>query len=176
MATTGDDPHERFISLMTRHQPDLRAFLSSVVWDRHRVEDLLQEAALVLWRKFDTYDPSRSFGAWARGIALNLVRQSLERSRTPEMRLSAPALEAVARAYDRGPAFGSDRQEALRTCLERLPDHSRRLLRMRYEEALPLERMARKLEKRLEAVHMTLSRIRTKLLQCVRQRLALGGR
>ena len=170
------DPHERFISLMTRHQPDIRAFLSSVVWDRHRVEDLLQETALVLWRKYDTYDPSRSFGAWARGIALNLARQSQDRHKASEVALSAPALQAVARAYDATPEFGSDRQEALRTCLEGLPDPSRRILALRYENSMTLDAIARRLEKRLEAVHMTLSRIRAKLLSCVRQKIAASGR
>lgn len=176
MTQPGPNPQEQFIALMTRHQPDLRAFLSSVVWDRHRVEDLLQEAALVLWRKFDTYEASRPFGAWARGIAANLVKQSLDRSRAGEAALSAPALKAVVRAYDEGKEFDSDRQEALRACLERLPEHSRRLLTLRYENSLSLDAISRRLEKRLEAVHMMLSRIRAKLFDCVRQRLATSGR
>ena len=176
MVEPSPDPHEQFIALMTRHQPDIRAFLSSVVWDRHRVEDLLQETALVLWRKFDTYDPARSFGAWARGIALNLARQNQDKKKTADLALSIPALEAVSRAYDATPEFGSDRQEALRACLEGLPDQSRRLLTLRYESALSLDSIARRMEKRLEAVHMMLSRIRSKLLQCVRQKLAAWGR
>jgi RNA polymerase sigma-70 factor (ECF subfamily) len=110
------DRHEKFISLMMRHQADLRAFLSSAVWDRHLCEDLMQEVALVLWRKFDAYDESRSFGAWARGIALNLLKQSLTEGGRRGVALSEEALQAVSRAYEEAPEFGPERQEALRAC------------------------------------------------------------
>jgi RNA polymerase sigma-70 factor (ECF subfamily) len=166
------DRQEKFISLMMREQADLRAFLSSVIWDRHRCEDLLQEVALVLWRKFDTYDESRSFGAWARGVALNLVRQTLDDARRRGLALSEAALQALDQAYEDAPRFAPERQEALRACLGTLPPQSRNLLTLRYERSMTLAAIAGSLQKSLEAVHMLLSRIRVALLRCVQQRLS----
>ena len=69
------DRHEQFLRLFLTHQADVRAFIGSLVRDAHAREDLFQEAALVCWRDFGRYDPARSFGAWARGIAANKVKQ-----------------------------------------------------------------------------------------------------
>jgi len=170
------DKQEKFISLMMREQADLRAFLSSVIWDRHRCEDLTQEVALVLWRKFDSYDESRSFGGWARGVALNLVRQTLDEGRRRGTALSEAALHALDRAYEEAPRFAPERQDALRACLGTLPPQSRSLLTMRYEQAMTLGSMAGTLQKSLEAVHMLLSRIRVALLRCIQQRLSSVAR
>lgn len=166
------DSHERFVSLLIRHQPDLRAFVGSAVWDRHLCEDLAQEVALVLWRKFDTFDESRSFGAWARGVAVNLIRQRLADRSRGGLALTDEALEVLSRVYEETPAFGPEKQDALRACLGQLAPEARRIVSLRYEESLSLEAMAQTLNKSFEAVHMLLSRIRAKLLECMKHRLA----
>jgi RNA polymerase sigma-70 factor (ECF subfamily) len=132
------DDRERFLALFLRHQHEVRAFVASVVRDAHRAEDVVQEVSLVLWRKFDTYDPSRPFGAWARGVATLEVLKERDRGRRDLPVLSPEGIEAVRRAYDEterpGPAAALD---ALRNCLKGLPDRARQLLRLRYEESLP---------------------------------------
>jgi RNA polymerase sigma-70 factor (ECF subfamily) len=62
--------------------------------------------------------------------------------------------------------------DALRECLKSLPDRSRGLLRMRYEQGLPSAAIARRTESTLDAVYQTLSRIRARLEDCIRMRLA----
>ena len=69
------DRQEKFLRLFLQHQGDVRAFLGSLVRDPHARDDLFQEVALICWRDFARYDPTRSFGAWARGIAANKVKQ-----------------------------------------------------------------------------------------------------
>ncbi len=90
-----------FITLLLQNEADLRAFIGSMVRDRAAREDVLQETALVLWREFERYDRSRPFGAWARGIAANLLKQHWEREARGPLYLPIEVLPAVLAAFER---------------------------------------------------------------------------
>ncbi len=168
------DPQVEFMTLFLKHQADLKAFLGSLVRDRHARDDLFQEVALTLWQKFDTYDRGRSFGGWARGVAAKKVLQRWERVERLPLPFPPEAVQALVDAYERSEAAESARADALEKCLESLSDKSRRLLAMRYEESLSLAQIAHAVGATLDAVHKALSRLRVRLQECVEQRLAAG--
>jgi RNA polymerase sigma-70 factor (ECF subfamily) len=168
-------PQDDFLPLFLEHQVSLRAFIGSLVRDRHTRDDVFQEVALALWNEFGRYDRARPFGAWARGIAANKVLQRWEKDTRQPVPLAPEAVRALLDAYDRaeraGPPEGLE-AEALERCLEQLPERSRRLLALRYERSLKLAEIATQLHTTLDAAHKALSRIRARLQECVRQRLA----
>lgn len=163
---------EAFLGHFLRHQDDIRAVIGSMVRDRHACEDVFQDVSVVLWRKFDVYDPSRSFGAWARGIAVRKVLQYFDRRRRQGPTLSGEAAAAVLDAFDATEDESVERARALRICMERLPPRSRELLRLRYDQGLKLKEMGERLSRSLDAVHKMLSRIRAALRRCVDEELA----
>jgi RNA polymerase sigma-70 factor (ECF subfamily) len=162
------DAHEEFLKLLLRHQPDLQAFVASMVRDRAAAEDLFQETCLALWQSFGSYDRARPFGAWARGVAGNKILQSREKTRRVPLAFSPEAIQAVLEAYDRDEPAET---EGLRDCVGKLPERSRRLLALRYEKAMKLGEIARQAGSTLDAVHKTLSRIRETLEECLKRRL-----
>jgi RNA polymerase sigma-70 factor, ECF subfamily len=164
------NPNEQFLKLFLRHQGDLRAFLISVVRDRTHAEDLFQEAALTLWQSFAQYDPSRPFGAWARGIAMKKVLQAREKARRIPLAFSPQAIQAVLEAYDRMESRGPD-LDRLRECIQKLPERSRRVLELRYEQSLKLGEIARRSGGTLDAVHKLLCRVREALQTCLERRI-----
>jgi RNA polymerase sigma-70 factor (ECF subfamily) len=168
------DPRGRFLELFLRHQDELRAFIGSVVLDPHQRSDVFQEVALTLWEQFDRYDPARPFGAWARGVALRKVLQHREKSARFPLSFSPEAIAAVAEAYSRTEAGEPARPRALRECLGQLPEKSRQLLAWRYEGGLSGEEVARRAGVSLDALYQALSRLRARLEECIRQRLAMG--
>ena len=89
------DLNERFLKLLLPAQPDLKAFIASVVRDRAAADDLFQEVCLALWQSFASYDPARPFGAWARGVAGKKVLQSHEKTRRIPLAFSPKTLQAV---------------------------------------------------------------------------------
>jgi RNA polymerase sigma-70 factor, ECF subfamily len=167
------DRHQEFLELFLRHQHDLRAFVASVVRDWHRSEDILQEVSAVLWRKFDDYDRARSFGAWAHGIAGNMILKDLERHRRTLPLLTPEAIEAVMSAYEHDQPEPSVEQEALRRCMRQLSDHARRIVALRYEQSLSLQELADQADSTLAAVKKALSRIRAHLHACVSSQLGI---
>ncbi len=170
------DTRGEFLELFLRHQDGLKAFIGSVVPDAHLRADIFQEVALTLWQQFERYDPQRPFGAWARGVALRKVLQHREKWARLPMAFSPEAIEAIAEAYSRTEREGLDRPAALRECLARLPEKSRQLLAWRYEGGLAGEEVARLAGTTLDALYQTLSRLRGRLEECIRQRLALQER
>ena len=168
------DDQARFLGCFLKCQDDIRAFLGSIVRDRHACDDLLQEVALTLWQKFGEYDPARPFGAWARGIAAKKVLQSFEKSKKLPVVLSPETIEAILEAYNQTEPESGAMHSALETCLKQLPDRSRNLVSLRYEKTLKLGQIARAMESTLDAVHKALARIRGALRKCIEEQLAAG--
>lgn len=169
------DAQSEFLPLFLQHEAELRAFIGSVIRERGTRDDVLQETALVLWREFDRYDRSRSFGAWARGIAANKILQRLEREKKRPASLPPEVLPAVLAAFDQTEGTDDARRDALQSCLHELPEKSRTLLTYRYEQGLSLAHLAERVHSTMDAVHKALSRIRIKLQACVERRLRLAG-
>src|ERR1700722_9826599 len=140
------DPKNEFLPLFLEHQISVRAFLGSLVRDRHARDDLFQEVALTLWQEFSRYDRGRSFGAWARGIAANKVLQRWHKDNRLPVPFAPEAIQALLDAYDRSEQTESLKAEALEQCLEQLPEKSRQLLALRYERSLKLVEIAERLQ------------------------------
>lgn len=73
-----------FTRLVTRYQPRLVNFVTRMIQDRERAEDLVQEAFLRVYRHLHRFDRTRKFSTWVYTIASNLARNELRnRKRSP---------------------------------------------------------------------------------------------
>jgi RNA polymerase sigma-70 factor (ECF subfamily) len=174
----GDEGQEQFLALFLPEQGSIRAFIRSAVWDPARCDDIFQEVALVLWREMGRYDPTRPFGAWARGVAAKTILKGLREVRRNAGALSPEAVAALEKAFDETAATQtrppSDQAEALQCCLERLPDRARSLVHLRYGDALSVPDIASRVMKSPDAVQKALSRLRELLAKCVERRMKAG--
>jgi RNA polymerase sigma-70 factor (ECF subfamily) len=163
------------MTLFLRHQADVKAFIGALVRDSHARDDVFQEVALILWEKFASYEPNRSFGAWARGVAAKKILQRWEKSGRLPLPFAPQTIQALLDAFERTEVAESVQSAALEHCMKTLPDKSRHLLALRYEEALTLEQIAQRVGSTLDAVHKALSRLRSRLQECVQRRLTATG-
>lgn len=69
--------------------------------------------------------------------------------------------------------FGLDEKQALRKCLERLPERGRRMVHARYFLGLSAAEIGVQLEMRAVAVRNAIFRVRARLRSCVER--VLGG-
>jgi RNA polymerase sigma-70 factor (ECF subfamily) len=163
-----------FLHLFDRCERDLRAYIGAVIRDLHAREDVFQEVSVVLWKSFEDYDPARSFGAWARGIATNKMLEARRRNARFPLLFPQETLEAILEAFEAEEPPAAEEEVALAACLRELPERSREILRWRYEAGQPCARIARQLGSTLKAVHQTLCRLRQALARCIEKRLAAG--
>src|SRR5215469_9742780 len=77
---------QAFEALFREYQGEVYGWIIRIVHDSGAAEDLTIETFWRIYRARARFDPSRSFGAWARRFAINLALEHLSRRR-PEKSL-----------------------------------------------------------------------------------------
>jgi RNA polymerase sigma-70 factor, ECF subfamily len=170
----GTEPHAEFLRLHTKHQHRVLAYIFTLVPNRADAEDLLQDTAVLLWEKFDQFEPGTDFVAWACRVAYWKVANHRKRFARSNLMFSDELLQAVAqRTIELAPQL-DDRREALRECMKRLEDRDRRMITARYELDGGAQRAAEAARRTLPATYKALYRIRKALFDCVTLRITEG--
>ncbi len=163
-----------FETIVRETQPHIRAYIAGMGVPRHDVDDIAQDVYVELYRFFDRIPAEVAPKQWLKGIARNLCLNYFRRT-SRRGRLQREALvEILLRAEQEGPpglAEGPIRR-ALDGCYEKLAPESRRMLALRYEQELPSQTIAQRLNTSAEAVRVALFRIRATLKACITKDLA----
>jgi RNA polymerase sigma-70 factor (ECF subfamily) len=172
MGTDPDLGRRELMRLALEHRAQLWGFLMGLAKDPQKAEDLFQNTYLILCEKWEQYRPGSNFMAWARQIARYEFLASVDPERRPFLTAEMEVLEGALDAAAREDAAPSLRREALKRCLDQLPEaRGRRVLELRYGEGLPGERVAKELDLSLNALYTLLSRMRRALQDCIERRL-----
>ena len=164
-----------FGRLFVQYQPRIYGFIRSLVVHRADAEDLLQETASVLWRKFDEFQPGSSFIAWALQVARYQVLYFRQRQNRDVLQFSDRFLDAISADTVAEAARLSDLQQWLEECLGRLSAVDRELFRLHYQSDLSAKALAERLGRPLSSVYNAISRIRRALAECVERAMNRGG-
>ena len=161
---------EVFDALVLEHQAWLRGLIRALGVESESVDDVAQEAFLVAYHRWDDHDPAVPVAAWLRGIARNLAanarRHQAVRARVIHLDLALLLAEDEATCPTQTIADG-DALTAVRDCLEKLPEHSRELFRLRYAEDLDAAALGERLGRDANAVRQALFRLRETVRRCV---------
>ena len=168
MPTLKDD-HERFVALLTQHQPVIRATIRAVVRRPEDVDEVMQEVTIAAWRKFDSLTDSDGFAKWACTIARYEVLTFQRGKARDRLQLDEDLVEKmVSEAEEELPQ--SNRQlTLLERCLDKLPEQRRKLMLQVYEPGCSTKELAPKLGKSVDGLYQLLRRIRLELKRCVQQ-------
>jgi RNA polymerase sigma-70 factor, ECF subfamily len=161
-----------FVRLLTRHSSQIYGFILMLSVNRGDAEDVFQDTSVILWQKFDTYEPGTNFRAWACRIAFYQV-QNHRRTASRLKTISDEAFEALAAdalAFVEKPDI---RGEALDECLEKLAQRDRRLLEQKYFGQLSTAQIAEQRAQSTHSIYRALTRIHRQLLQCMERALAV---
>jgi RNA polymerase sigma-70 factor (ECF subfamily) len=161
-----------FVELYSRYYPRLQYYLMAIMPSANDAADVLQEASLILWKKFDTYESETNFYAWACNIARLQALKYRERMGKSAKLLDDAILESLseeAMSEEIDPAASLD---ALTCCLERLTERHRNLIRKRYQPNVSVSELAFEVGCSANALSKLLGKIRRRLLDCVERTLA----
>ena len=163
---------ERLTRLWLEAEPAVRAYVGAAVREFHDAEDVVQQVALTVARRFDEFDASRPFLAWVLWLAKSRIVDHYRQQARERRLFSEGLLDRLAAALVSQQAELPARQAALERCLERLPEKSRRLLTLRYAEDASVAEVATAVQSTAGAVRVMLFRIRNLLSQCIEEQLA----
>ena len=160
----------------TRHA--LFAFIYGFTRNPHDAEDLFQEVWLRFSKALAEGADIQDQAKWCRGTARNLILHHWRDRRQEPLPADPELLDLVNQAFEEqsdGQERWRARQEALSQCVEALPERTRELLRLKYEESLPAGQVAERLRQTTAGVLMALSRVRKALRDCAQKKLKAEG-
>lgn len=166
-----EDRHDEFVLLVINNQRRLYAYILSLVLDKERASDILQQTNLVLLEKETDFAHGTEFFAWSARVAYYEVLADRRRRVRDRHLFSDELLAVVASESTRAVAAIEDRADALRGCLEKLTAAHRDLLIQRYRPGGSVTQIAESLGKTPGAVSALLHRLRSGLVDCVERRL-----
>lgn len=172
---TGED----LLRTAFKYQDALVSYAYALLQDWGLAQDAVQEAFIVLQKKHAEFNPGANVYTWTRQIvrfeALNLLRSRQNESCFVDEELFSLVEQQFEKHLDLEAVGRLElRKSALQYCLARLDGQSLSLLLGFYKDAMPCERLAALHRRSVNAIRLALSRIRSKLRDCVRHRLALA--
>ena len=159
-----EDQRQHVNALFVKNSPRIRGFILSLVPNMALADDVLQETFLTVSSKADDFTRGTNFVAWACRVAkYKILEVNRSNNRTSGM-LSPDAIEALC-AVELG-LQESNQEElfALKLCIEKLPAHTRRAIKLRYSSGHNALEIAELLGWSVDSVYVVLSRAR-QLLQ-----------
>ena len=166
------DVRERLTRLWLEAEPSVQAFVFAAVNGVHNAEDVVQQVAFTVARRFDEYDGTRPFIAWALWLSKSRIADHYRKQGRERLVFSEALMDQLAEALVVQQPERTARHEALEHCLDKLPEKSRQLLALRYEDDAPMERVAEAIESSAGAVRVMLFRIRNLVADCVNNELS----
>jgi RNA polymerase sigma-70 factor, ECF subfamily len=170
------DRQAEFVRLLAQHSSRIFGFVLALCVNRSDAEDVFQNTSVVLWEKFDTYQPGSNFVAWACRIAY--FEALYDRRKTSRVRtLSDEAWQSLASdalAISDEKDEKEERQESLAACLEKLTAADRGLLEQKYFSQRSVAEIAAATSRSVHSVYRALSRIHDALLRCMQRAMSAG--
>ncbi|MCA9261270.1 MAG: sigma-70 family RNA polymerase sigma factor [Planctomycetales bacterium] len=165
---------QEFLRLFASTQRQVHAYLLAWVLDPNTAADLLQETNIVLWQKFDHFEPGTNFFAWAREIARRVVLRHRQMNAGRMVMLPPQTLEGLAGAFaetEVPQGVHEPQRSALDGCLKKLSEADHELVMSRYAPGGSVTDMAARLNRPVNSVSQSLRRIRRALLECTQRAL-----
>ncbi|WP_166828696.1 sigma-70 family RNA polymerase sigma factor [Thalassoroseus pseudoceratinae] len=163
---------EEFVQLFTRNQRRLYLFILAQCPNPVEAEEILQETNVVIWRKFRQFEMGSSFLAWAGRIAHYEVLKFRERRHRDRHRFSDEFVKHVAEEALEESDQLEARRMALLNCLQKLRASDRELIRHRYATGHSGQDVADQLDRPVNSIYQSLSRIRRTLMECINRQLS----
>ncbi|HOK66758.1 MAG TPA: sigma-70 family RNA polymerase sigma factor [Anaerohalosphaeraceae bacterium] len=166
---------ELFFQLFMTYQRNFYAFILSSVHNYADANDLLQETATVMWRKFDEFQQGTSFLAWGITIAHNLVLKFFNEHKRSRIQFDDALLKDLADTTMNEIKNVNTLTEALRHCFQKLNETNQKLLRLRYQEGMTIKAIASMLGKPVFGMYKAFARLQDALQVCIENTLRREG-
>lgn len=158
---------QRFLSLFLRSEREIFRYVAVLVPNVSDAEDIVQQTAIALWEKFDSYDPNQPFTPWACRFALNKAKQWIERRQRWQALLEGGLAEELAQRREELRPELEGRFKNLENCLNKLPEEQRSLVEGYYYRRDCIEKLAESSSRTVAATYKTLQRVRQALQSCI---------
>jgi len=169
---SSDQKRDRILKAALACRVELMAYARSLSGNYASADDVVQEAMLVVTRKYDQFEEGTSMLAWCRSIVrieVLRLRQRQQRDGSLVRRLLDDSIGAAFDEFQSTPQSDDSEswREALERCLQRLSENGRRVLDARFIDDLGYPQIGERVGMSLEAVRKSLFRVKKQVRACV---------
>lgn len=172
-----DSFDQEIVCELTRAQPRLALFIRSLMPGETEADEILQQTNAKIWENRRRFELGSNFLAWAIAItkfeALNHIKRQ---QRDSKLTFSDHLENLIADDAMHLNDDIAEKRQALKSCLAELSSEHRKLLLSRYSGNNELAEVAKQLRRSPAGIRVTLTRLRTKILECIQRRLAISMR
>ncbi len=158
---------EDVLELFSKCQRRLYLYILSMLPNPADAEDVLQNTNIVVWQKFDQFQPDTDFRAWVFRICYYEICKFRGRNRPLGVGFSPELLDELSGEYHRRQDLLDVRQAATPGCVERLPQLDRELLDAVYGRGIDVPHLAKQMGRDPTSIYRSLRRIRQWLYDCI---------
>ena len=134
--------HDQFLRLYVKHEEALTGFVRTLVPTRDDAREVMQEVAVVLWRKFEELSSIEDFRPWAFGVAKFKVLAFRRDRARDRLVFDEAVLELLAaEVAENADVYEAERQ-ALDECVGKLGAAQRKLLDAAYAPGARVDALA----------------------------------
>lgn len=175
-----DDPQNdrdaSFVAQLTANQHSLLVYVRGLMPGDENSDEVLQRTNAKIWEKREDFEVGTNFRAWSMTIArYEVLSYRKQRARDARMILSNELEQTIADELVNVQDDFADRRSALEACLTELNADSRKMLLARYASTKSLAELAAHFGRSDGGFRVTLSRLRSKLMNCVEAKLQSSG-
>jgi RNA polymerase sigma-70 factor (ECF subfamily) len=163
---------DEFMRLYLAHEHKIRGYILCLVSNWADADDIQQQTAIVMWKKYTPLASNEHFLHWALRIAHFEIMNHLQKKRNRLPCFSPSVFEELEAQAAQAVQDEDRRREALQKCISQLRSKDQELLKLRYEVDATVRSVAATVERSVDAVYKALNRIHYQLLLCIRKKLA----
>ncbi len=161
-----------FMRLFVRHERDLRVFARGMLPNWPAVDDVLQEASVVMWKKLHQLEKEEDFFTWARVIVRYEALRARRNAARDRLVLSEETLELLAdEAMDTTGDDLEQERSALNCCLKKMGDEQRDLVFAASMRDGGVKELAEATNRTANSLYKLIGRLRASLRDCVDREL-----
>ncbi len=166
-----EDKESRYIRLLTANYVRIKSFIFSMLPNEADADDVMQDASITMWKKFDTYIPETDFAAWAVTIAKYKVMEFRRRNFSNSILVDNEVLELLAKDNLQVFERSQERTEKLMECVKELTAGDQDFIKLKYSQGLTLKKLASRFGLSVTSAFRNNARIHGLLQSCVQRKM-----
>ena len=156
-----------FLKLYRQDENAIFGFIMKLIPNFSVAEDIMQEALIVMWEKFDTFQEGTSFLAWAKQIArykvINFIRKD---KNSGAVHFSEDLTDKIVEMDDEISSYETY-YESMHRCVDKLKESNREIVHLRYIKNMKVKDIAKQMGLSSNALSKKMARIHYMLRKCI---------
>ena len=168
---------QKLVRTLVNHRTSLMAYILSIVHDDQLAEDIFQDVCVLAYEKQEQIENQQHLLGWLRIAARYEAMKALRKRACDRLVFDSAMLDLLDGHWQESDRHSSTETiQALRHCIDRLTDYSRKMIKLRYADGVSGTKLAEIMERKLNTVYVALTRIHKTLAECIYNQLRSSGR